>query len=84
MTTSVTVGDDFFDPEDIQVSPGDMVTWTWSSNRVHNVSFTDNTITDSGNRGGGMYTTAMPNATGTYDYQCTIHPTSMNGLVTVQ
>jgi len=83
VTTDVTVGDDFFNPEDIQVLPGAMVTWTWSSNREHNLSFVDNAITDSGNRRGGTYTTAMPMATGTYNYQCTIHPTSMNGTVTV-
>ena len=80
----MTVGDDFFNPAGIQVSPGDMVTWTWSSNRVHNVTFADNTITNSGNQGGGMYATAMPMATGTYNYQCTIHPSSMNGSVKVE
>ena len=80
----MTVGDDFFNPAGIQVSPGDMVTWTWSSNRTHNVTFADNTITDSGDQGGGMYTTAMPMAAGNYDYQCTIHPTTMQASVTVQ
>ena len=84
VTTDVTVGDDFFNPEDIQVSPGAMVTWTWSSNRVHNLQFADPAITDSGNQGGGIYTTAMPMATGTYNYQCIIHPSSMNGTVKVE
>ncbi len=84
ITTDVTVGDDFFDPTSIQVSPGAMVTWTWSSNRVHNVTFADNAITDSGNRGGGMYATAMPMATGDYTYLCTIHPSTMQATVTVE
>ena len=34
-TTSVTVGDNFFDPTDILVSAGVMVTWTWTSSVVH-------------------------------------------------
>ena len=82
-TTSVTVGDDFFDPASIQVSPGAMVMWTWSSSRVHNVTFTSSLITNSGDQGGGTYSTAMPTAAAVYNYQCTIH-SGMNGSVTVQ
>jgi len=83
VTTSVAVSDNFFNPASIQVSPGVMVTWTWSSNRVHNVTFADDAIADSGDQGGGMYQTAMPTASGLYTYQCTIH-TGMDGSVTVQ
>ena len=83
MTTSVAVGNNFFDPVAIQVLPGAMVTWTWSSNVTHNVTFADNAITDSGNQAGGNYVTAMPMTVGMYDYQCTIHP-GMIGSVTVQ
>ena len=83
VTTSVAVSDDFFNPASIQVSPGVTVTWTWSSNRVHNVTFADMAITDSSDRGGGMYQTAMPTASGLYTYRCTIH-SGMNGSVTVQ
>jgi plastocyanin len=83
VTTSVTVSDDFFNPASIQVSPGVTVMWTWSSNRIHNVTFADNAISDSGDQGGSMYQTAMPTASGLYTYQCTIHA-GMNGTVTVQ
>ena len=83
VTTSVAVSDNFFNPASIQVSPGVTVTWTWSSNVVHNVTFADNAITDSGDQGGGMYQTAMPTAAGLYTYLCTIHA-GMNGAVTVQ
>jgi plastocyanin len=82
-TTSVAVSDDFFNPASIQVSRGVTVIWTWSSNRIHNVTFADNAITDSGDQGGGMYQTAMPTASGLYTYQCTVHA-GMNGSVTVQ
>ena len=83
-TTSVTVGDNFFDPTDILVSAGVMVTWTWTSSVVHNVTFADNAIADSGDQGGGTYQTQMPTTAGEYAYQCTIHPSDMNGSVTVQ
>jgi len=85
VTTDVTVGDggNIFTPPDIQVSPGALVTWTWSSNRTHNVTFADNSITDSGDQGGGTYATTMPTTTGTYGYQCTIH-SGMDGSVLVQ
>ena len=84
ITTDVTVGDDFFNPASIQVSPGAMVRWTWSSNRVHNVTFADPAINDSGSQGGGIHETAMPMATGDYAYLCTIHPSTMQGSVTVE
>ena len=83
VTMAVTVGDDFFNPVDIQVSPGALVTWTWSSNTVHNVTFADNSISDSGDQGGGTHETTMPTTTRTYQYQCTIH-SGMNGSVLVQ
>ena len=39
-TTSVMVGNDFFSPPDILVSPGAMVTWTWAGGGDdHNVTF---------------------------------------------
>ena len=84
MTTSVAVGNNFFDPESIQVSPGAMVTWTWAGGIPHNVTFADNTITTSITQSSGMFVTAMPMTAGTYNYQCTIHPTSMNGTVKVE
>ncbi len=83
ITTDVTVGNNFFSPEDIQVVPGATVTWTWSSNVRHNVTFADPGINNSGDRTGGDYATAMPMATGMYDYQCTIH-SGMDGSVTVE
>ena len=82
-TASVSVQDDFFDPSSNTVSPGTTVTWTWNGSNPHNVTFANSAIGDSGTQTSGTFSTAMPTATGDYDYQCTIH-NGMDGTVTVQ
>lgn len=83
-TTSVTVGNNFFDPEDIAVSPGATVTWTWSGGVSHNVTFTSGEIESSATQASGTHQAAMPTTTGSYDYRCTIHPSQMQGSVVVE
>jgi len=77
----VTVGDDFFDPSNIQVSPGATVTWSWPSGvSIHNVTFSGD---NSGDKGpGGSFSKAFPTA-GTFSYQCTLHAV-MTGTVLVK
>ena len=85
-TTDVTVGNDFFSPANIQVSPGASVTWTWAGGRDHNVTFAaaNNTISSS-TQSSGTHVAAMPMMPiADYEYLCTIHPTTMQGSVTVQ
>lgn len=81
LTTSVTLGNDFFSPASIQVSPGATVTWNWPSDVVtHNVTFSD---VSSGDQGpGASFSKTFPTA-GTFSYHCTIH-SGMNGTVLVQ
>ena len=85
LTTSVTVSNNFFDPDDIQVAPGATVTWTWAGGGdSHNVTFASSTVADPSNtQPTGMFQVTMPDATGVYDYECTIHE-GMDGSVTVQ
>ncbi len=85
-TTSVMVGNDFFSPPDILVSPGAMVTWTWAGGGDdHNVTFDSNAVDASPTQPSGQYAAPMPTAPGVYTYICTIHGRSiMNGSVTVQ
>ncbi len=84
VTTQVTVDNNFFSPDFNQVAPGATVTWTWASGAVtHNVDFADASITDIPNESSGAHTTTMPNATGDYPYECTLH-SGMTGIVRVQ
>ena len=83
ITTSVNVVDFAFAPPDIQVTGGAMVTWTWTGSIVHNVTFASSSIANSDTQITGTYQVAMPTAAGVYTYQCTIHPSLMQGSVTV-
>ena len=84
-TTSVTVRDFLFDPESILVTPSATVTWTWAGVVEHNVTFASSAVgTPSNTQVNGTFQRAMPTAAGAYTYQCTIHPTLMNGTATVQ
>jgi plastocyanin len=81
-STTVTIAGKAFGPADVQVAPGDSVTWNWTSG-PHNVHVISGPETfDSGIKdAGGTYTRAMT-AAGTYTYQCDVHP-SMRGTVVV-
>lgn len=84
-TTSVTVRDFSFNPESILVSSGATVTWTWAGNVGHNVTFASGAVSaPSPTQATGTFQVTMPTAAGAHAYQCTIHPTQMNGTVTVQ
>ena len=83
ITTSVTIVDNAFDPPDIQVTGGATVTWTWTGIVGHNVTFASSSIANSVTQATGTYQVAMPTAAGVYTYQCTIHPSTMQGSVTV-
>jgi plastocyanin len=83
-TEEVAVQDNQFSPEDIVVSPGATVTWTWSGINTHNVNFAAAGITDSPDQATGTHSTTMPTTPGTYAYQCDFHPALMTGSVQVQ
>lgn len=81
-TNAVSVGDNFFSPSAIQVSPGTTVTWTWpSGTSTHNVTFSDGTT--SGDKSAGSVFTRTFNSAGTFTYVCTLHG-GMNGSVLVK
>jgi plastocyanin len=82
-TNAVTVCDNFFEPTDILVSPSALVTWTWSANVDHNVTFDPEPIVSS-TQTIGSFQSAMPTTPGTYNYKCTIHGDAMNGSVQIQ
>jgi plastocyanin len=83
-TAAVTVQDNQFSPEDIVVSPGATVIWTWSGMNTHNVNFAAAGISDSAGQATGTFSTTMPTTPGTYAYECDFHPGFMTGSVQVQ
>jgi plastocyanin len=74
----VTVVDDSFAPLHIEVPAGATVTWTWNSDRAHDVVGDD---LDSGVQDTGTFAHTF-HTPGTYDYRCTVHR-GMTGRVTV-
>ena len=82
-TTSVSMKSNLFNPANILVAPSATVTFTNTDGIAHNVTFANQTITSVNNWTSGDRTVAMPAATGTYSFTCTIHA-GMNGTVKVQ
>ena len=82
-TRAVSLKDTAYVPPNIQVVPGDTVTFTNLDHTPHNVTFATTSITSTGDFTTGSRAVAMPAANGTYAFSCTIHPT-MKGSVTVQ
>jgi plastocyanin len=91
-TTSVSVKNNVFTPQDISVSGGSTVTWTWDSCSPdpyggaqtcvdHSVLFDDGTTSPT--KSSGAYTRTF-SAPGTYPYHCAVHGAAMSGKVVVQ
>lgn len=71
-----------FDPAALEVTAGTTVVWAWSSGGTsHNVTFEGGSPT-SGNQTEGTYGRNFP-AIGEFSYQCTIHPSTMSGVISV-
>jgi plastocyanin len=81
---SVSVNDDFFDPDATTISVGDTVYWIWAGQDVHNVIFDAVTgrPADCPPVGAGVCNRVFTTA-GTFTYSCTLH-TNMVGMVTVR
>ncbi len=82
-TTAVTLLGSAFTPQDIQVAPSAVVTFTNNDQTAHNVIFTNTSINGVGDWSGGDRTVTMPATTGSYAYHCSIHA-GMSGSVTVK
>lgn len=79
-STSIAVGNNFFQPSATTVPAGSTVTWTWAGGVSHNVTFDDGVA--SSTQSSGTYSRTFQNP-GTYAYHCTIHGMAMSGTVTV-
>lgn len=84
-TANVTVGNNNFNPADLDINAGGSVTWTWAQGAVdHNVTFESGnpaTVSTITTRSTGSDSRTFGTA-GVYSYVCTIHQ-GMNGTVVV-
>src|SRR5438046_1885228 len=85
-TQVVNVADFSFTPSSFTINLGDTVTWSWVGG-THTTSSTtvpSGASTWSANINSSHKTfTYVPAVTGTYNYQCNIHPSLMMGSFTV-
>lgn len=83
-TRTVTVGDNFFQPTEVRIAPGDTVEWRWVGRSPHNVAaeelapvpFRSRIVTS----GTFRRTFTTP---GVYRYICQVHPREMRARVVV-
>jgi plastocyanin len=73
-----------FDPSDVVIAAGDIVTFTNNDPYAHTVTSADDSAIefDSGEIGQAVQFEQTFDVAGTYDFFCRIHPT-MRGTVTV-
>lgn len=77
-SATVEVDDNLFEPDSVEVTVGDTVTWDWVGSEPHNVS-ADGFKSDIQQEGTFEHTF---DAAGSYPYVCTVHP-GMNGTIDV-
>ena len=82
-TTSVDLPKSYkYSPSVIQVEPGDVVTWTNNDDFPHTVRLKDGSEPDNPVSVGESVSIAFEKA-GVYRYDCSLHPTQMQGRVIV-
>jgi plastocyanin len=76
----ITVQDNSFSPSAVTVDAGTTVTWEWTGNSPHNVTWVGpGAPAASATQTTGTYERLF-DAAGTYDYYCTIHGTETSGM----
>jgi plastocyanin len=70
-----------FHPDTVSIAVGDVVTWTWKENVLHNVTAKDGSF-KSPNQSDGTFKHTFAKA-GSYAYECTLH-SGMTGTVEVK
>jgi plastocyanin len=89
---SVSIGDDFYAPATVTISPGETVTWSHEGQRPHTVTADDGSFDSSPNcpnqinqcmQNGDTYSQTF-NSVGTFDYFCKVHGQAMSGSVVVE
>lgn len=74
VTTSVTIGDNFFSPQNVTNSVGDSVQWTWQGIASHSSTGPGfPALWDSGIHANGFVFTQKFAKAGTFPYRCVVH-----------
>lgn len=83
--TTIRVVDNSYAPTGLQVPVGTNVTWTWEGSFPHSVSGTFNgeTVESGVLEAGGEFQFTFESA-GVFEYECSVHGSTMAGTVTVQ
>ena len=83
-TASVIIFDNGYSPTTVTVAPGGTVTWVWTGNNTHGVTFDDGSIAPSPVQVVGTYAVHFPR-TGSFSFFCTVHGRTVeSGTVTVK
>lgn len=77
---TVYIGDNFYEPQEATIAPGQAVTWEWVGKEKHDVVANDRSFVSELQRE-GTYTHIFEE-TGDFLYICSIHP-EMRGKITV-
>jgi plastocyanin len=81
-SVGVSIGDDFYSPQNVVVQLGGTVSWTNNGGALHTVT-NDDRIFDSGTLAPGSGYSFTFTALGIYGYNCEIHGAAMSGTVSV-
>jgi len=79
---AVSIANFSFTPASVTIARGCSVKWTQTSTTKHTTSSTTG-VWDSGQLSQNQTFTRQFTSAGTFAYQCTIHPGSMQGTITV-
>jgi len=83
-TASVLIFDNGYSPTTVTVATGGTVTWVWTGNNTHGVTFDDGSIAPSAVQVTGTYAVRFPR-TGSFSFFCTVHGRTVeSGTVTVK
>lgn len=78
---TVMIGDNFYEPAEVRIAPGQAVRWEWVGRELHDVVANDASFVSELVREGTF--THTFNETGEFGYLCSTHP-EMRGIVTVE
>lgn len=83
-SSAISIGDDFFSPNNLTVATGTTVVWTHNGNNRHTVtSDTPAGLFDSGDLNHGQTFSFRFTQEGEIHYSCRVHGVSMSGIITV-